>query len=90
LLKLAADVKAKHLTGNTVDKFPTEEMHDDNKVASTPIDKVYEHGFYPLKDGFKAVTAEAFAVFDQWIEVLPTDQVAAVQVEYDSLTGRQK
>jgi hypothetical protein len=26
---------------------------------------------------------------DQWIEVAPTDQVAAVSVQYDPVTGRQ-
>jgi hypothetical protein len=28
-------------------------------------------------------------VFDQWIEVLPTDQVVPVEVKYDPKTGRQ-
>jgi hypothetical protein len=52
-------------------------------------DKVYEHGFYPLKGGFRAVTSEGYEVFDQWIEVLPTDQVVPVEVKYDPKTGRQ-
>ena len=58
-------------------------------VSATPIDKVYEHGFYPLQGGFRAVTSEPFEVFDQWIEVLPTDQVVPVEVTYDRKTGRQ-
>ncbi len=39
---------------------------------------VYENGFDPLEGGFRA-TGEPFEVFDQWIEVLPTDQVVAVE-----------
>ena len=32
---------------------------------------------------------EDFEVFDQWVEVLPTDQVVPVEVTYDPKTGRQ-
>jgi hypothetical protein len=53
-----------------------------------PTEKVFEHGFDPLKDGFKAGGDVAFEVFDQWVEVLPTDQVVAVDVQYDPKTGR--
>ena len=35
-------------------------------------------GFDPLEGGFRA-TGRPFEVFDQWIEVLPTDQVVAVE-----------
>jgi hypothetical protein len=28
-------------------------------------------------------------VFDQWVEVLPTDQIVPVEVRYDPSTGRQ-
>ena len=86
---LCAEVAVKHKNSLKVDKYPKEEINDDNKVSATPIDKVYEHGFYPLKGGFRAVTSEQFEVFDQWIEVLPTDQVVPVQVKYDAKTGRQ-
>jgi len=41
-----------------------------------PTEKVFEHGFDPLAGGV-ALGAEAFEVFSQWTEVLPTDQVAA-------------
>lgn len=54
-----------------------------------PTDKVYEHGFYPLQGGFQAQSNEPFAVFDQWVEVLPTDQIVAVEVKYDPKTGLQ-
>ena len=44
-------------------------------VLATPIDKVYEHGFYPLQGGFKIQPGDqSFEVFDQWVEIVPTDQ----------------
>jgi len=84
-----AQVALKHKESLKVGKYPKEEINDDNKVSATPIDKVYEHGFYPLKGGFRAVTTENYEVFDQWIEVLPTDQVVPVEVKYNPKTGRQ-
>lgn len=86
---LCAEVELKHSQSLKVDKYPKEEINDDNKVNATPIDKVYEHGFYPLKDGFRAITSEPFEVYDQWIEILPTDQVVPIEVKYDPKTGRQ-
>ena len=62
---------------------------DGDPVGYLPTDKVFEKGFDPLQGGFNASSAE-FAVFDQWIEVLPTDQVAAVEVTYNPRTGRQE
>ena len=61
-----------------------------NAVKSyLPTDLVYEHGFSPLQGGFKAAPKTPYEVFDQWIEVLPTDQIVAVQVKYDPKTGMQ-
>ncbi len=48
---------------------------------------VYQTGFDPLEGGFQP--AEPYQIFDQWIEVLPTDQVVAVEVTYDPKTGQQ-
>ncbi len=48
---------------------------------------VFENGFDPLEGGFRP--ADPYQVFDQWIEVLPTDQIAAVEVVYDPKTGQQ-
>jgi hypothetical protein len=42
-------------------------------------EKAFENGFDPLDGGFR-VTAP-YQVFDQWVEVIPTDQVVAV--DYD-------
>ncbi|MBS0156160.1 MAG: hypothetical protein JSS38_16325 [Nitrospira sp.] len=87
--KLCLDVADKEELSKVVGKYPKEEMNDDNKVLATPVEKVYEHGFYPLKGGFKAKVEDKFEIISQWIEVLPTDQVVPVEVKYDPKTGRQ-
>jgi hypothetical protein len=86
---LCDEVAKKHEKSTAVGAFPVNEINDDNKVSATPIDKVYEHGFYPNEGGFKLLVGEDFEVFDQWVEILPTDQIAPVEVEYDPITGRQ-
>ncbi|HEY7636753.1 MAG TPA: hypothetical protein VH763_14480 [Gemmatimonadales bacterium] len=62
---------------------------DDPSLSYLPTDKVYEHGFDPLAGGFTAQSTTPFEVFDQWIEVLPTDQIVPVEVRYDPKTGMQ-
>jgi hypothetical protein len=89
IFHLCEQVKQKHEESMTTGRHPEEEINDDNKVNATPIDKVYEHGFYPNQDGFKIDPDQPFEIFDQWVEILPTDQVAPVEVEYDPITGRQ-
>jgi hypothetical protein len=96
---LCMEVAEKHAASNKTKKFPDVEINDDNKVSATPIEKVYEHGFYPLQGGFRVNPNDPdpdpnnkdrnFQVFDQWIEILPTDQVVPVEVAYDPKTGRQ-
>ena len=39
-------------------------------------ERVYEHGFENNPSGF---TVKPMDIFDQWIEVLPTDQVVALE-----------
>jgi hypothetical protein len=85
---LAERVAKKHEESITTMDFP-DPLDETATVRATPIDRVYEHGFDPLKDGFRTHVGEDFEIFDQWIEVLPTDQVAAVEVKYDPKTGRQ-
>jgi len=63
---------------------------DDPTLGYLPTDRVFEHGFDPLAGGFIAQSAQPFAVFDQWVEVLPTDQIVPVPVAYDPKTGLQK
>ncbi|MDI1478670.1 hypothetical protein [Polyangium sp. y55x31] len=67
------------------------QKHADANVKTAgvmPLDKVYDNGFDPLTGGFEATPTTPYQVFDQWVEVLPTDQLVAVQVEYDPVTGR--
>lgn len=49
-------------------------------------EKVFETGFDPLGTGFRP--AEPYMIFDEWVEVLPTDQVVALEVRYDPKTGK--
>lgn len=89
ILHLCDTIAVKHEAAIVTGRYPKEEINDDNRVASTPVDKVYEHGFYPVQGGFKLNVTEPFEVFDQWVEILPTDQIVPVEVTYDPITGRQ-
>ncbi|MET0299307.1 MAG: hypothetical protein ABW036_06085, partial [Flavitalea sp.] len=96
LMDLAKKIKQKHAEGIKIGKYPKQSevadpilVDEDSTVTSTPIDRVYEHGFYPLQGGFKAKVENYYEICSQWIEVLPTDQVVPVEVKYDPKTGRQ-
>lgn len=96
LMDLAKKIERKHKQAIENGVYPKKtEIADPalvdagNVVTSTPIDRVYEHGFYALKDGFRANVGGNYEIFDQWIEILPTDQVVPVPVKYDPKTGRQ-
>ncbi len=98
LMDLAAKIEKKHKAATKSDDYPKESEVSDpalvdegSTVTATPIDRVYEHGFFPLKNSFRANIPEegSHHIFDQWIEVLPTDQTVPVEVEYDPKTGRQ-
>jgi hypothetical protein len=96
IVDLARKIKRKHEEGIKNGTFPKQDevanpelVDADNVVTSTPIDRVYEHGFYPLRGGFRANISADYEIFDQWLEILPTDQVVPVEVRYDPKTGRQ-
>jgi hypothetical protein len=96
LLDLAEKIKQKHSQSLLPGEYPHANdvsdpalVNDETTVTATPIDRVYEHGFFPLKGGFRADVTSNYEVFDQWIEVLPTDQSVPVAVVYDPKTGRQ-
>ena len=96
IMDLARKIQRKHEEGMVTGQYPKASeiadptlVDEDNVVTSTPIDRVYEHGFYPLKDGFRANVTGNYEVFDQWLEILPTDQIVPVEVKYDPKTGRQ-
>jgi head-tail adaptor len=87
---LAERISRKHKASNIVARYPEDPTIDDrNKVNATPVDRVFEHGFNPIEGGFRVVPQGEFEVFDQWTEVLPTDQIVPVEVKYDPKTGRQ-
>jgi hypothetical protein len=99
LKDLCKKINKKYKDGLDAGKYPKQDPSDpklvdaDNVVTATPIDRVYEHGFYPLVGGFRNKVAENdpfYTTIAQWTEILPTDQVVAVEVEYDPKTGRQK
>jgi hypothetical protein len=96
IFDLAKKIQKKHADGIKNGKYPSQDeiadpelVDEDNVVTSTPIDRVYEHGFYPLQGGFRANVQANYEIFDQWLEILPTDQVVPVEVKYDPKTGRQ-
>lgn len=87
---LAQKVADKHQKAATVEDIP--DLADPTlTVSTTPVDRVFEFGFDPLSGGFRAQSLDGneFEIIDQWVEVVPTDQVAAVAVKYDPATGRQ-
>ncbi|KAA0972171.1 peptidoglycan-binding protein [Aureimonas fodinaquatilis] len=98
---LCQKVAQKHAESNVVKPFGDGdfETDDSSTVLATPVEKVYEYGFYPLQGGFRADPVmpsddtnnqgRNFQVYDQWIEILPTDQVVPVEVRYNPITGRQ-
>jgi hypothetical protein len=96
LLDLAKKIKKKYEAGIETGKYPKQDEVSDpalvdeaNTVTATPIDRVYEHGFFPLEGSFRANVGKDYEIFDQWLEILPTDQVVPVPVAYDPKTGRQ-
>jgi hypothetical protein len=96
LMDLAAKIRKKYEEGLEADDYPKQEEVSDpalvdaeSTVTATPIDRVYEHGFFPLADGFRANVGKNYEIFDQWTEILPTDQIVPVEVKYDPKTGRQ-
>jgi hypothetical protein len=62
LKDLAKKINAKHAASLETDVYPKQDPADPelvdptNTVTSTPIDRVYEHGFYPLVGGFRNKT----------------------------------
>jgi len=96
LFDLAEKIRRKHEDGIKMGTYPKSgEVIDPtladpgNTVTATPVDRVYEHGFFPLEGSFRANVGGSYEIFDQWTEVLPTDQIVPVEVAYDPKTGRQ-
>ena len=97
LVNLARKIKKKYQEGIETGQYPKQDeisdpnlVDEENVVTATPIDRVYEHGFFPLAQSFRFNVGKNYEIFDQWLEILPTDQIVPVEVEYDPKTGRQK
>ena len=56
---------------------------DINNTIAT--ETVFERGFDPLEGGFRA-PSKPFEIFDQWIEILPTDQTVATEYKRNGIT----
>ena len=97
LVDLAKKIKKKYQEGIDTGQYPKQDeisdpnlVDEENVVTATPIDRVYEHGFFPLEKSFRVNVGKNYEIFDQWTEILPTDQIVPVEVEYDPKSGRQK
>jgi hypothetical protein len=74
--------------GQVLDKLAAELAAANTSVKNMlATEQVFETGFDPLDGGFRP--ADPYKIFDQWVEVLPTDQIVAVEVSYDPKTGQQ-
>lgn len=96
LMDLAEKIRRKYDEGIGTGKYPKQDevsdpalVDEENTVTTTPIDRVYEHGFFPLEGSFRANVGKNYEIYDQWVEILPTDQIVPVEVRYDPKTGRQ-
>jgi hypothetical protein len=57
-----------------------ENSHDNEHKRSQAV---YKSGYAPLGDSFTVTPERKDGVFSQWTEIVPTDQVAAVEIEYE-------
>jgi hypothetical protein len=82
----AEDAQFQGMTvGQVLDTVADALEQSNGDIASTlEADKVFEHGFSHLAGGFDA-GLPANQVFSQWISVVPTDQIVAVEYQPTSL-----
>ncbi|MED1287550.1 hypothetical protein [Bacillus mycoides] len=95
LTLVTEDIKEKHDEANKIISEDIQVGPGETKTIfySRP-DEVFEKGFDPLQGGLKVSLdpdphKKHFRVFDQWVEILPTDQIVAVEVNYNPTTGMQ-
>lgn len=81
LFKIADKIAAEYKASLTPVKVDPDEV---NSQLALPAETVFAHGFDPLEGGI-AFGTDAFKVFSQWIEVLPTDQVVATEYSLKGL-----
>lgn len=90
LFMVAADVNDKNRAALTPVDGKLVIGKKEKNIKYLPPERIFEFGFDPLEQGFKPLPQEGeiFDTIDQWVEVLPTDQIAAVEVSYDPKSGR--
>ncbi|PYV09730.1 MAG: hypothetical protein DMG07_22485 [Acidobacteria bacterium] len=77
-IKDALEYLAKQVADqNTTANQPAPSPYDPAKNV-LPTETVFEHGFYPLQGSFK-LEQDPLKVFTQWVEILPTDQIVAIE-----------
>lgn len=87
-IKIVAELESEDkpsTIGNVLEKIAEKLENSNNDIKNVlEADKVFEHGFDPLAGGFDA-GLPANQVFSQWISVLPTDQIVAVEYKATEL-----
>jgi hypothetical protein len=74
LLDVAKEIKLEYEDSRT--PLPT----GVGQGAALPEEMVYSHGYDPLEGGTK-FDKDAYKVFSEWLEILPTDQVVASEYQ---------
>ena len=74
LLGIAQEIKVEYDDSRT--PLPT----GVGQSAALPEEMVYSHGYDPLEGGTK-FDKDAYKVFSEWLEILPTDQVVASEYQ---------
>jgi hypothetical protein len=89
----ASNPDERDIDGNLTNGKPMLEVL---KNLGRKIQRRYEDGMtsdsYPKVGDVSdpaATVGSDYEIFDQWTEVLPTDQIVPVEVRYDRKTGRQ-
>jgi hypothetical protein len=95
LHNLGAKIRKKYEDGIKAGTYPKPQdvsdpalVDDENSVTASPIDRVYEHGFFPL-------AAASERTSGRLRDLRPVDggapdrEIVPVEVKYDPRTGRQ-
>jgi hypothetical protein len=84
LAQVAADGNPPTI-GNVLEKIAEQMAKENGEIKNVlEADRVFEHGFDHLAGGFDA-GLPANKVFSQWVSVLPTDQIVAIEYEPTTL-----
>lgn len=89
LAALMAKYGPKPTLGQALDNL-AEAIEKENKNFKNVLqaDEVFQYGFSHLKDGF-AAGLDRNEIYDQWVSVVPTDQIVAVEYKPTDLLSDQ-